>query len=349
MATASHTQNAVPTDSPTATPAGISPIRPYSAASIWNTPIGPAPEYDAHSTDMIATIGAGITSDPSQYSFPVYFVDSTTPRWDVPCTEHRCTIVTPTGTSSTGILTGVPIPPEAQPSTGSDAQMIIIDEVTGSEYDLWQVVRTTTGWTVSNGSVYNIYWDGMPRRYGSRGAGVPYYAGLIRPWEILQGRIEHALAFGYPTPADRGCVFPASKTDGNSTLAYALPEGARLQLDPALTEADFGKWGLGPTGKIIARALQTYGMFLIDYAGRPKIYAENLADNPYATAQWSDPALNLTDRSIANIPYTAFRVVALPEAYWTQTPDSPMRGDCYVYPNPSSLFDLERGFNRAAD
>ena len=334
-ATASDPQTAVPTDVlPTATRVNILQMRPYSGGSIWNTPIGPAPRYDPYSTEMIATIGRGITSDPNQYSFPVYFVDNATPRWDIPCTRYRCTIVTPEGASRTPVLTDVPIPPDAKPSTGTDAQIIIIDKVTGAEYDLWQVVRTDTGWTVSNGSVYNIYWDGMPKRYGSRGAGLPYYAGLVRPWEILRGRIEHALTLGYPIPADKekGCVFPATKTDGDSTLPYAIPEGARLQLDPSLTEADFDAWGLNRTGKIIARALQEYGMFLVDNSGRPKIEVEDLANNPYATMQWEDPALNLTSTTIASIPYTAYRVLALPQAYWNPALGGPTHGDCYAYP-----------------
>jgi hypothetical protein len=206
----------------------------------------------------------------------------------------------------------VPIPAGAQASAGSDAQIIIIDTVTGTEYDLWQVRQDGSGWSASNGSVYNIYWDGMPARYGSRGAGVPYYAGLIRPWEIAAGRIDHAIAFAYPSPANGVCVWPASKTDGNSGSGNAIPEGARLQLDPSLTNADFAAWGLDRTGSIIARALQQYGMILIDVSGRPKIYAENLVANPEATYSWHDPAIRLSANTVSAIPHTAFRVLDLP-------------------------------------
>jgi hypothetical protein len=115
-------------------------------------------------------------------------------------------------------------------------------------------------------------------------------------------------------------------------MTYAIPEGAHLQLDPSLTEQDFNAMGLDPVGKIIARALQKYGMVLVNAAGRTKIYIENLADNPYATEQWSDPDLGLTARSIANIPYTSFRVLALPEAYWASNSEGPMHGNCYTNP-----------------
>jgi hypothetical protein len=310
-------------------------MRPYSKDSIWNTPIGSNPAYDPFSQEMIETVALDldgmITSDATQYTYPVYFIDETTPRWDIPCRKYKCTISTPDGVTKVDVLKNVPIPPDARPSAGTDEQMIIIDINSFTEYDLWGAERTATGWVMQNGSIYNILRDGTPPTYGSRGAGVPYYAGLIRPWEIDQGRIEHALAFGYDYPAADNCVFPASKTDGFSTLPYSIPEGARLQLDPALTEADFDEMGLNQTGKIIARALQEYGMFLIDVSGRPKIYAENLVANPYVTRDWSDTDLGLTDMSIANIPYTFYRVLELPEGYWNPRVDSPLHGDCLAH------------------
>lgn len=328
---------AAPTSAPTSTPVDVTRMRPYAGTSAWNTPIGPAPAYDPHSGEMIATIAlkaqGRITADASNYSYTLYFVDSATPRWDIPCTRYKCTVFTPQGTRKTDVLEGVPLPPDAAPSSGTDGQTIIVDKTTHAEYDLWGLERTPAGWTARNGSTYNILWDAMPTNFGSRGAGLPYYAGLVRPWEILQGQIDHAIAFAYPYPAEDRCVFPASKTDGNSPLPYAIPEGARLQLDPSLTEANFDRMGLDRTGKIIARALQTYGMILVNYAGRPKINVENLEDNPYSTVRWSDPDLNLTTDTIAGIPYTSFRVIALPGAYWDPKLAGPTHGKCYAYPD----------------
>jgi hypothetical protein len=316
------------------TPGDLRTLRPYSAGSPWNTPIGPRPRYDSNSERLIATIGEArnggvLTSDPDQYSYPVYFADAQTPLLPVRCERYRCGVLGWGRLTRVDVIENVPIPPLMRPSTGSDGQVIIIDEVLGVEYNLWQVQRTEQGWTASNDSVYSIFGDGAPAEYGSRGAGVPYYAGLIRPWEIRQGRIEHAIAFGYPTPARDRCVYPASKTDGRSDLPYAIPEGARLQLDPSLTEEDFDRMGLDRTGKIIARALQEYGMILIDISGRPKIIAENLDDNPLAGEQWSDPDIKLTDKTISAIPYTAFSVLELPAAYWDSSAPARQHGKCY--------------------
>ena len=307
-------------------PTGVT-VRPYTDASAWNTPIGTSPAVDRSSPQMISTITQEVSSNHAQYTYPVYVADSTTPRHSISCRVYRCTVITADGHTTTQTLTGVPIPPEARPSAGRDAQMIIIDPSTGTEWDLWQASFDGMSWSVSNGSVYNVNWDGMPPRYGSRGAGVPYLAGLIRPWEIAAGRVDHALAFGYPSPRASRCVWPASKTDGEASDAYAIPEGARLQLDPRFTDEDFRSWGLDRTGRIIARAMQEYGMFLIDVSGRPKIYVENLEANPYALASWSDPALRLAADTVAAIPVSGLRVLKLPDAYWSGA-TSPAHGNC---------------------
>jgi hypothetical protein len=241
-------------------------------------------------------------------------------------------MITPEGVIRTDMLEAVPIPLDAKPAPDSDGRMIIIDRITYAEYDIWQATWTGSGWTVSNASAYNILLDGTPPIHSSRGAGVPSYAGLIRPWEILQGKIDHVLAFGLAHPAQDKCVYPASKTDGDSTTAFAIPEGARLQLDPSLTEDDFNAWGLSPTGKIIARALQEYGMILVDHSGSFKLYTEDLTSNPFEQREWTDPELNLTKDTVSNIPYTSFRVLALPSGYWNPTADDQMHGHCFTYP-----------------
>jgi len=226
------------------------------------------------------------------------------------------------------MLEDVPIPDGAQPSAGSDGSMIIIDPATGTEYDLWQVQTETDGsWSASNGSVYNVAWDGTPTGYGSRGAGVPYLAGLVRHWEIAQDSLDHAIAFAYPNVSAAGCVYPASKTDGKSKLPNAMPEGTRLQLDPSLTDSDFEAMGLDRAGRIIARAMQRYGMILIDVSGRSKIIVEDLTANTLASVSWSDPDTVLDQDTISAIPVEALRVLRLPDG-WADGSGEEAHGQC---------------------
>ncbi|MCC6617811.1 MAG: hypothetical protein IT341_02090, partial [Chloroflexi bacterium] len=77
-------------------------------------------------------------------------------------------------------------------------------------------------------------------------------------------------------------------------------------------DADFAAWGLDRTGRIIARALQQYGMILIDVSGSFKIMAENLVVNPDAGYDWNDASIRLTRNTTSPIPTSAFRVLKLP-------------------------------------
>lgn len=262
--------------------------RPYSDRSPWNTPIGANPTVHPNSAAGVSLIGGPLTSDPTQYTYPLYFVDSSTPR--VPVTlSGMYSNVTGTATEDTKLTrttrttVEVPVRPEFSPANGSDSQIIIVDPVTGDEWGFWQLKKDASGkWTASNGYHYNVFWDGHPPRdssnrpFGSRGAGVTYFSGLIRPWEIRSGRIQHALAFAFGGNSwpSVNWVFPAAKSDGSSNDPNSLPEGARLQLDPSLTESDLRARGCNAAAVIIARAMQEYGMYVIDQSGSDKIMME---------------------------------------------------------------------------
>lgn len=64
----------VSTEPPTSVPSDVTRMRPYTEASVWNQPIGPAPTYDPHSAEMIATIGLGVNDRvitlPDSYGNP---------------------------------------------------------------------------------------------------------------------------------------------------------------------------------------------------------------------------------------------------------------------------------------
>jgi hypothetical protein len=96
----------------------------------------------------------------------------------------------------------------------------------------------------------------------------------VRPCEIARGRIRHALAFAYPgtTP---NWVYPATHSDGRTPVGAGLPMGTRLQLDPSIgVQTIKDEWGCTGPCLTIARALQRYGMYLIDTSGRSKLMME---------------------------------------------------------------------------
>jgi len=307
---------ASPSNPLVATVSSVDCQRPYSDDSPWNTKIGPNPRYHPRSEQLVTALEGPFGSNPDTYTYPVYTVTSATPVQTV-YFSGTFSNVTGDGTKLTlrkgGGKVEVPIPTRALASRGTDSQIIIINTETGDEWGFWQARPFgRNSWQAVNGYHYNIRWSGVPPAgFSSRGARVPYLAGLIRKCEIERGTIDHAIAFAYDYPCSRKTcreqgfphyVYPARGSDGKGAYRYDFPEGARLQLDPEATEEDVRRWcGSDPACRVIVKALQEYGMITIDNAGHPKIYPEY-----NGTARWDTL---LMDKTPSRIPYTAFRVL----------------------------------------
>jgi hypothetical protein len=288
--------------------AGASCGRPYAADSPWNRPVGRV-------RGRPAGLSQRLTSDPSQYTFPVYEVTSRTPLRTVRF-DGWYSRVTAGGTRTVNVRGGrgshrvarVPVPAQAEAAAGSDAQVILVNRDTGEEWDMWQFRRAADGaYDVTNVGRYVTTWSAVPprddnrRTWALRGAKIPYLAGLVRPCEIARGRINHALAFGYPNVSARW-VYPATHSDGDGE---GLPMGTRLQLDPSVgAQTIKRRWGCTGPCFTIARALQRYGMYLIDGSGRSKLMMEY-----DATAGWNGEIRASTPRAI---PVDRFRIVPPP-------------------------------------
>ena len=284
--------------------------RPYTRSSPWNTPVPRGAARHPREARYLGSLERStLTSDPSQYTYPVYEVGRETPRERVELSGFFSDV------SRGGRrlefhdepTLSIPIPKGAEEADGGDAQLILVDRRTGEEWGFFRADKGADGvWRAENGYHYDTDWDAVPplsdngNPFGSRGAGVPYLAGLVRPCEIARGRIDHALAFAYDYPSPRH-VFPATKSDGNGSRRD-LPEGSRLQLDPTLTEDEIRAWDCDGACLVIADALQRYGMYVIDNAGRPKVMLEY-----EGTAGWDG---RVDDKTVSPIPFSAFRVLA---------------------------------------
>jgi hypothetical protein len=253
-----------------------------------------------------------LSSDPTQYTYPVYPIAPGTPVQTVALRGWYSNVLD-NGLRLNNQRAGtvqLPIPPGAQAAAGSDAQMILLNPATGDEYGLSELVRRTDGtWEAWNAYHYSTRWSAVPpydsenRPFFARGAGVPYLAGLVRPCEIARGRIDHALAFAYNFPTGQ-FVYPATKSDGDSAGPPDMPEGSRLQLDPSISQAEIQSWGCTGACLTIAKALQTYGMYIIDNSGRPKVMMEY-----EGTAMWNGAVNSKTPNPI---PLSRFKLLAFP-------------------------------------
>lgn len=278
-------------------------------------------------------MGQPLTADSSQWTPDLYLINSATqPSIPVTLTGAYHTYDAGDSTSAGhGYPAGtqqVQIPANAMPpgpgfGTDGDNQVIAWDPVAGIEYECWQwdpgsaygghssgasatnCWRYHTNASTLSGTTYQ-YNGIMADGAAGRGGGTPYLAGLVRPWEIAQGHIDHALAWAYQSPTS-GHVYPSYKSDGSGSATGDMPEGTHIQLDPTLTDSALQSMGCTNQCLIIAHALQTYGAYLIDNSGSTKIYLES-----NTTANWATSTRNWPATLTPNNTYNHFRVIDTP-------------------------------------
>lgn len=270
------------------------------AGSPWYSEIPADAAIDPRSAEFVAEL---VEDDENPvvsvngWTIPVYEADASTPRYTVSPTEDYV----PGGWA----LPDVPIPDAAAPDPQDDGHMVVIDREAGCVYEFWQARRESSGWTASWANATPADGDGVyPDGLSSRASGLSAAAGLIWPQELAAGEINHALAFAYPNTRDGGPVPPATASDGTTESDTALPEGARLRLDPSI---DVGALGLSRAQETIAEALQTYGMILVDTSGgmalnaaSPQTY-ENFPYPPsWSAGIWAD---------LSGIPFESMQVL----------------------------------------
>jgi hypothetical protein len=291
--------------SPSTPPAPAAPApgptgRMYSPTSPFNVPIGAAPRIAPNSEAMVS-------KSLLPYVRSANFANSD--EWGIAIVDARPTDpLRSVGTFHWGygadiVQPGVRIPDGAAPTTGSDHHLAVMDG--DRELDMWVADQQTDGsWMAGARTVTSNSGSGVSAEIGGNAAGFALAAGLIRPEEIAQGRIDHALQFTSPYIRNR-FVAPAIHGDGREADADAMPMGTRIQLDPA---ADVS--GLPRVQRILAQALKDYGAYLSDSSGSLAIRGEA----SIGRASQGGPAdiwapVGVTDPSMKDIPWERMRVV----------------------------------------
>ena len=253
---------------------------PFSKNSIWNTPVAANAQMDPNSATYVSEFGAQFQKhfghvgiNTYQYTPPIYEVGA-----DVAPSKVAWNDCQNKGTPNLQFLdqvASVPIPANAKPSNGTDQEMVIWQKSTDTMWDLWEAKNDSGQWSacwggrMTNASTSNgIY----PYPFGTTASGMSLLAGLVRPEELKNKKIDHALTVGIVDVAAKRFVSPANRTDGSDASATAIPEGQRFRLDPAV---NVDSLKLSDAGKTIARAMQTYGFFVRDHSGAVNFYAEN--------------------------------------------------------------------------
>ena len=297
------TPTPAPTPAPTPTPApgGLVPL--YASTSFWNLPIGPAPIIDPNSAAIVQAAVAGSAAganfaNTAAWGRALVYSHNSDPLYTVGCTMYDC-----------GAAIAFHIPLGATPETGSDHHLVVINLDTMQELDMW--LASFNGSTWSAGSRYLTDAAGwgaicaLGQRCGAAvAAGFAAFGGIVRPEEIQQGHIDHALALTASLTRSGFIACPATHTDGPSGDPNSIPEAARIQLDPAFN-VDGQSWPQWE--KVIAHALQNYGAYVYDTGGSIALTGQG---NQNGGLLWS--SVGVPDGpSITNLPWGQFRVLQM--------------------------------------
>ena len=173
-------------------------------------------------------------------------------------------------------------------ATGGDCHLIVLDDANQSLYEMWHANISSS--VAFKGGCLAV-WK-TTENYGKTlrgdqcasadGAGFPIAPLLFNADEVAAGEIDHAIRFVLPNDRVRqGYVRPAvhgayTNGDQSSHLPYY---GVHLRL-----RADYPIDTLPSEGaKVVARALQKYGMYQAD-GGEVALTAES---DRYTTAKWA--------------------------------------------------------------
>lgn len=200
----------------------------------------------------------------------------------------------------------------------TDSDVCLYSDDLGVFFNFWALYDTGGGsFSVGTGSIFPIngdgWWNNSLDPWSGATAGGSYCGGLIRPSEWAAGQINHALQGGWPNDLNQssaisGWVFPATTTDGGGDSTSAdLPEGALLQLDPSLTDAELLALGVPSADLPICHAMQIYGWYDNDSVGDT-----NNATIRFQSALGNGSSLYPGAAALPNALLSHFRVIAGP-------------------------------------
>lgn len=243
------------------------PVHPKSDAMVRNLRSQIDPHY-----------GGIVALNSAQYNPVLYVVDDSTPRITVEFVDCQDKGYTPEGLlDGAKQFVDVPVPEDAQTSVGTDSTITLWSPSTDQLWEFWVMNRTESGgWSACwGGRIDNVSQSPgyFPAPYGVSASGLVTTGSMITVEEARAGRIDHAMALALIAPArwDR-FWYPAQRSDGTDASDDAIPEGARLRLDPSV---DVESLQLTPLAKAVARAAQQYGFIVVDTAGAVAVMAES--------------------------------------------------------------------------
>lgn len=286
--------------------------RPFGPTSPFNEELPAKPRLAPDSAAIIADLehyAYSFHGGASQYAMTsngrdaVYYPQQTDPLVTINCTYHwgpgTCQ-----GSNRVDINRWkIHLPPGAQPETGPDQHMTVIDQRSQVAYDFDHASlsgRTLTVWAAGEIRIGSGAGTGL----GVPGTAADFstLAGLISAPELAGGTINHALAIsipctvGYVWPADRANGFPCGQLGQPAPAGEkAPPLGTLFQLD--MSDAQIAASGTPAWERAVMTAMAHYGLYVNDTNGWGQtFYTETESDMSYTSVGGQPLMANLFRR-----------------------------------------------------
>jgi hypothetical protein len=289
---------------------------PFGSSSVWRHLLGSA-SVASNSSTLVATLANSVSSlyngvaafNVDSYNTTFYSVAASTPRADVIFTDCQGKGSEPAGLADQ--FSQVPIPSNAVPADGSDAELTIYSASSDQLWEFWQASHASDGWhacwggRIDHVSTSPGYFTGG---FGATATGLPVAGGMVSIADATAGVINHAMSLEIPNPASwNDFSYPAQRSDGGNSSSSAIPEGTRFRLDPSV---NVNSLNLSPLAKMIAKAAQTYGFIVTDQSGAVAVQAQSAAgasSDPWPALMAGVPSYQI----LANFPWGQLQ--ALPQ------------------------------------
>lgn len=266
--------------------------------------------------DKYAKAADGPQIATRQYSTPVYKVPVDQPVVRVQFDN----LPSDAGTMQTA-FEAVPIPPNAKAADGLDMQLTVWQPSTDKLWELWKAEKRADGWHARwGGAIEHVStdpgfyttdsWPGAKSNWGASGTSLPLIAGTVLIKEAQEGKVDHALAMALPTVRYWWYSWPAQRSDGNYAGTQYIPEGAHFRVDPTL---NVDSMNLSPFAKMLAKAMQRYGVIVRDVSSTIQLYGED--HTPTGSNPWPGiigPAYpNNTWSMLAKLPWKRMQLLKM--------------------------------------
>jgi hypothetical protein len=245
----------VPPTNPNGSPtvAGAPGCGIFPADNVWNTRIDDR-DVATNSATMINAIGLsrGLHMDFGSYpgyGIPINIVGNGTAASSVTFDYDD---------ESDHVLYPIPSTPKVE--GGSDRHILMLDKDLCRLYELFNARKVSGTWRAGSGATWDLTSNAL-RTDGwtsADAAGLPILPGLVRYDELAAGEIAHALRFT-TNHTRTSYIYPARHEAGESGSSSLPPMGLRVRLKDTYDTS-----GFSPQARVIAVALQRYGMILAD-------------------------------------------------------------------------------------